>query len=105
MLWGMKMTSKFTSAGGYYYEGGYRYYHSEGSYEQRADGKCFMHYYGNMGNLVQEITEREYNEKVAALRAKDGKVTAHWSGVTHKHYEETRDVDVYSWDTLSPVKA
>ena len=53
MVLGMKLKSTIISASGKYYEGGYNYYHSEGCYEKREDGKFFMHYYANLGTMTQ----------------------------------------------------
>lgn len=91
----MKATSLFTSASGDYYEGGYHYYHSEGCYEARSDGKYFTHYYANLGNMYHEISKAEYEKGVAHLKAIDGKRTTHWSNAMMKLSEETREVDIF----------
>lgn len=96
-----KLTSKFTSASGKYYENGAYHYHSDGCYEARSDGKYFTHYYANMGNVYREITKEEYDAGVAALKAVDGKPTKHWSRAVMKLSEEVREVSAW-WAGWTP---
>lgn len=91
----MKLTSTITSAGGKYYENGAYHYHSDGCFEKRSDGKFFAHYYANMGNMSQEITETEYNEGVARIRAVDGKPTKHWSKAIMTVTEKTQETTTF----------
>lgn len=81
----MKVSKISHSSSGEYYHGGHMYRASGGSVAMlvREDGliRYELHYYANLGNMVQEITRAEYLSTLAQILASEGTKHHEWGCV------------------------
>jgi hypothetical protein len=91
-----KMKSLFVGLGGEYFEGGYRYFHSIGTIEVRADGKCFLHGRGSLtqGCYYYELTPEKASQEIAKRLELAGTRDKTYGCLMELHIEH-REVDVY----------